>query len=103
MPDRNASSREPRGGRVGPSDPCDFSRRLWLTDERRKNEADTENDREPISGMLLGSLAEGHYAPQRSGLDKAPGRCYWITWSARARIAWGMVSPSTFAVFALIA
>jgi len=54
-------------------DSRDLCRRLGLSGERRKNETDSENDREPDQrqghlggGRLPGSLAERHNAYQHS-------------------------------------
>ena len=61
-----------RGGRKD-TDPRDFSRRLRLGGERHKNEAESENDREPDQphghlggGRLPGSLAERYDGHQHS-------------------------------------
>ena len=55
-------------------------RLLRLGGERRKNKAESENDREPDQphghlggGWLAGSLAERHDAHQRPGLDEHRG------------------------------
>jgi len=64
-----------RIGRVAPyvANSSDLGRLLRFREERRKREAESENDRESDQPHAAGSLAEGHYAHQRPGLDEHHG------------------------------
>ena len=91
MPDRNASSREPRGGRVEPSDPCDFSRKLRLTDERRKNGAENEN----ISLSSNARFVTEEQGPGRIQSDSIRRTAGMERWMAAWVDAWIMQTGSS--------
>src|SRR5207245_10084044 len=91
-------------------DPVDLPRLLRLHGERRKNKADSENDREPDQphghlggGWLAGSLADLNYwRPDLKSWPRGSRTRYSRTWSARPNTDGGIVSPRALAVFKLM-
>src|SRR2546422_6363529 len=74
-------------------------RLLRLGGERRKSEAESENDREPDQPHAAG---ESSRAPRRAPARRRTSTRYSMTWSARPSTEGGIVSPSAFAVFRLM-